>query len=291
MKLQQLKYFVTACRLCSISRAAETLHISQPSVSMAIRELEREFGVSLIARRYQGFALTEEGIIFQDLAESLLRHADHISERMQALSQQQRPVRLGVPPMIGTVLLPSLYQILSLRYPELVLSTEELGTKALLRDLRENVLDVAFVSHDAPLPPEFDAVPIATMEIVWCAPRRHPLAALPAVSPVQLEYESLVVFQDSFSLRDLSMQQFENAGVTPRILHTTEQLSTVESLIRSGTATGFLLRPLAESIPDLAVLPLDPPVSLQVSLAWRKNQKVFRDMHRFIELCRRTSFF
>ena len=65
MKLQQLRYFVTACRLCSISRAAETLHISQPSVSMAIRELEREFGVSLIARRYQGFALTEEGIIFR----------------------------------------------------------------------------------------------------------------------------------------------------------------------------------------------------------------------------------
>lgn len=184
MKLQQLRYFCAACRMRSLSRAAESLHVSQPSVSMAIRELEREFGVSLIARRYQGFALTEEGTALWEMAESLLRHADHVQAQMQALGQRRRPVRLGVPPMIGTVLLPRLYREMDRRCPELLLETEELGTKTLLRDLRENVLDLAFVSHHESLEPDFDALPITTLEIVWCAggaigwPGRPPLPRL-----------------------------------------------------------------------------------------------------------------
>ena len=288
MKLQQLRYFEATCRLGSISRAAESLHVSQPSVSMAIRDLEREFGVSLIARRYQGFSLTEEGTILREIAESLLRHADHVSNRMQALGRQRRPVRLGVPPMIGTALLPALYRQLASRYPDLLLATEELGTKTLIRDLRENVLDVAFVSHHAPLPPEFDAVPVTDMEIVWCALPGHPLAGKERISIPQLEDEPLVFFQSSFSLRERVMQQFEDAGVTPHILHATEQLSTVQSLIRSGTATGFLLRPLAATMPDLAVLSLEPQVFVHVSLVWRRSQKPFRDMSRLIELCRQV---
>ena len=291
MKLQQLRYFCAACRMRSLSRAAESLHVSQPSVSMAIRELEREFGVSLIARRYQGFALTEEGTALWEMAESLLRHADHLSAQMQALGQRRRPVRLGVPPMIGTVLLPRLYREMDRRCPALLLETEELGTKMLLRDLRENVLDLAFVSHHEPLEPDFDALPVTTLEIVWCARRNHHLAGQSSITPSQLEDEPLVLFQTGFSLRELVTDAFEKAGVTPRVLHTSEQLSTVESLIRSGTASGFLLRPLACADASLSAVSLSPPVSVQVSLVWRRSRKPFRDMARFMDLCRGAQLF
>ena len=234
------------------------------------------------------YPIAQARTVAREMAESLLRHADHVSNRMQALGRQRRPVRLGVPPMIGTALLPALYRQLSARYPELLLATEELGTKTLIRDLRENVLDVAFVSHHAPLPPEFETIPVTDMELVWCALPDHPLAGKSRVSVLQLEDEPLVFFQSSFSLRERVMQQFEAAGVTPRILHATEQLSTVQSLIRSGTATGFLLRPLADTMPDLAVLSLEPQVFVHVSLVWRRSQKPFRDMSRLIELCRQV---
>lgn len=291
MKLQQLRYFCAACRMRSLSRAAESLHVSQPSVSMAIRELEREFGVSLIARRYQGFALTEEGTALWEMAESLLRHADHVQAQMQALGQRRRPVRLGVPPMIGTVLLPRLYREMDRRCPELLLETEELGTKTLLRDLRENVLDLAFVSHHESLEPDFDALPITTLEIVWCARRSHRLAGQASIAPAQLEGEPLVLFQTGFSLRELVTDAFEKAGVVPRVLHTSEQLSTVESLIRSGTASGFLLRPLACGDASLAAIPLTPPVCVQVSLVWRRSRKPFRDMAQLMDLCRTAQLF
>ena len=287
MKLQQLRYFQAVCQSGSISHAAEELHVSQPAVSMAIRELEQEFGVALLARRYQGLALTEEGRTLQELTESLLRHASHVQERMQALGSQRRPVRLGVPPMIGTAFLPALYRALEAQYPDLLLATEELGTKTLLHDLSENVLDLAFVSHHEPLPPEFGTAALTTMEVVWCAAEGHPLAGLPSVSLEQLEGEPLVFFQSSFASRDLVMRRFRQAGVTPRILHSTEQLSTVESLIRSGTATGFLFRALVESAAGLAGVSLDPPIIAQVSLVWRKARKPFRDRARLMALCQR----
>lgn len=81
------------------------------------------------------------------------------------------------------------------------------------------------------------------------------------------------------------MRQFEIAGITPRILHTTEQLSTVQSLIRNDTATGFLMRPLAEMMSDIATIPFSPPLSIQVSLVWKRSPKPFRDMIRLIKLC------
>ena len=94
-----------------------------------------------------------------------------------------------------------------------------------------------------------------------------------------------------FSLRELVTDAFEKAGVVPRVLHTSEQLSTVESLIRSGTASGFLLRPLACGDASLAAIPLTPPVCVQVSLVWRRSRKPFRDMARLMDLCRTAQLF
>ena len=134
-------------------------------------------------------------------------------------------------------------------------------------------------------------MPVTSLEIVWCARRSHRLAGQSAVTPAQLEGEPLVLFQTGFSLRELVAAAFETAGVTPRVLHTSEQLSTVESLIRSGTASGFLLRPLAGSDPSMAAVPLTPPIRVQVSLVWRRSRRPFRDMARLMDLCRTAQLF
>lgn len=65
----------------------------------------------------------------------------------------------------------------------------------------------------------------------------------------------------------------------------------MESLIRSGTASGFLLRPLAGSDPSMAAVPLAPPIRVQVSLVWRRSRRPFRDMARLMDLCRTAQLF
>ncbi len=78
MKLTQLHYFVTVCRYGSIARAVDVLHISQPSISAVIRELEYEFGVNLFIREGKTLVLTHEGQILFEQAEDLLKHAEKI---------------------------------------------------------------------------------------------------------------------------------------------------------------------------------------------------------------------
>ena len=82
MKLHQLQYFCAACRNGNITRAAAELHVSQPSISMAIRELENEFGILLLQRNNKGFEITREGTYFYERATVLLEQADELNQMM-----------------------------------------------------------------------------------------------------------------------------------------------------------------------------------------------------------------
>ena len=86
MKLYQLQYFTSVCgHSCNISRAAEALHISQPSVSNAIRDLEEEFGVCLFQRINRKLRITREGEIFLAMATDLLSRSESVVNRMRDL--------------------------------------------------------------------------------------------------------------------------------------------------------------------------------------------------------------
>ena len=108
MKLTQLQYFCEVYRQRNVSRAAEKLNISQPSISAAIKELEGEFGIALFSREGRGIRSTPEGDFFYEHAQSLLTHADSFRMKMLDLSQREE-LRFGVPPMIGSLVLPALY--------------------------------------------------------------------------------------------------------------------------------------------------------------------------------------
>lgn len=290
MKLQQLRYFYAACYYKSISHAAEKLHVSQPSVSMAIRELEREFGAPLISRCYKGFVLTEEGTALAEMAESLLRHADQVNEEMLSFGQRQKPIRLGVPPMIGTVVLPFLYQELRSRHPDILLSCEETGANTMMHDLKENVLDLVLSAHSDPIPKEFDSIPIAKTEMLWCAQPEHPLTAYKTITPELLKEEPLVFFGEGYLVHELIRHRFAQAGITPTVLHSTEQLSTLQSMVLNGVATGFMLDFLANTQKGLVKLSFDPPIALQISLVWRKNTALSRGAKQLIQICQQESF-
>ena len=119
MTLDQLRYFRAVCKYDGVSRAAEMLNISQPSISNAIANLEKEFGIKLFTRRRKRLLLTEEGRILFDLADKLLLQADDTVRVMRELGSNNRALRLGVPPMIGTLVLPILYSEHFKLYPQL----------------------------------------------------------------------------------------------------------------------------------------------------------------------------
>ena len=128
MKLTQLEYFCVAARYHNITKAANELFVTQPSVSNAIKSLEEEFGVNLFYRHNNKLTLTPEGEKFYKSAEELLAHADAVTSEFYELRKQATPIRIGIPPMLGTIYLPDMYLSLREEFPEVDFRLYEYGS-------------------------------------------------------------------------------------------------------------------------------------------------------------------
>lgn len=97
MKLTQLEYFCTAVECQSITAAAKKLYVTQPAISGAIRELEKEFSVSLFSHARNKMTLTDEGRIFYERSEQLLREAESAKQQLSDLGSARQTVKVGIP--------------------------------------------------------------------------------------------------------------------------------------------------------------------------------------------------
>lgn len=269
MTLTQLSYFSQVCRHGSISQAAKAMHITQPSISVAIRDLEAEFGIPLFDRTGRTNALTREGEIFRTHADSLLAHADSFRRTMTALADIE-VIRLGVPPMIGSLLLPAIYTEYEKAPRQFRLEITEAGNETIRRKLSSYELDLAFLPHEEPLA-AYHSVQIGTLETVCCTSLIHPIGRQKQVAVSQLEGEPLVLFSNGFFQTQHVLQRFDRVGITPNILMQSEQLSTIRSIISRNMAIGFLFEKIARPDRNIVTVPLDPPMKVMVSLVWPKH--------------------
>lgn len=283
MTFDQLRYFQAVCRYDGVSRAARALNISQPSISNAIRNLEREFGVILFDRQHKRLSLTKEGQQLRVLADGLLQQVEEVNQAMQAMGQRSKVLRLGVPPMIGSLILPVLYASPFGRDRQLrIFENDSSGLKQLLAD---DQIDMAFIPHTGPIA-DLNSERLTQLQNVCCVNRKHPLAGRDKVKLDELADEPLVLFKNSFFQTERILDAFAGCGCTPRVLLTTAQLSTVQKMIQSNMAVGFLFAFLAESSEELVGIPLDPPMTTQVSLVWKHSCQMSDDMRSLIQLVR-----
>ena len=115
MKIVQLEYFCTVSQYHSITQAAQKLYVTQPAISNAIKELEKEFSVSLFVRSKNHLTLTTEGELFYQKARELLASIKQTTQQFYDLGKQIPPIRIGIPPLLSTIFFQS---ILS---PELII--------------------------------------------------------------------------------------------------------------------------------------------------------------------------
>ena len=283
MNLNQLRYFIAVCENGSVLAAAEKLHISQPSLSASVKQLEEEFGVSLFRRQHKGMVLTESGEEFYKLAEELIKHSEQVQGRMLELGKGRNILRLGVPPMIGSVLLPEIYSKFVANNSDVQLQITEAGRLELTRQLDGNRLDMVLLPHDEPFEKEYKALGVAKFEIVCCANRNKSVSKLSSISAKQLVDEDIILFKNSFFQTAKIKNRFEEAGVEPKILMQTDQLSTLLNLTASGRAVGFMFRQLIAENHDLTAVPFNPPMEIGVSLVWKASSDAFAARTRFIE--------
>lgn len=272
--LRQLRYLKLLVDHGSFSKAAEAAHVTQPTLSAGIQELERILGPALVDRNRSGVILTAAGEDVVSRAGSILAQAEElVSEAQNAGVPLGGRFRLGVIPTIAPFLLPPVLPMLRQTYPKLRLFLREDQTHRLLADVRSGGLDAAVVA----LPYDtqgLDWAHVADDELVAALPIGHPLCGAERVSPGRLEREELILLEDGHCLRDHALM----ACGLPR--HDRDEgfaatsLATLVQMVGSGLGVSFLpamaVNAGLAAAAQITVRPLeaDHP-SREVVVAWR----------------------
>ena len=279
MNITQLRYFHAVATYHTVSLAAQHSYISQPSLSNAIKELEREFSVTLFYRRYNGMFLTPEGTKLYNSTKELLEQYGEVEEMMRGIGRGEDKLRLGIPPMLSSFIFPELYKHFGSDGGARLVITER-GHYELLDRLNEDLVDIVILPHTKPFDVTLSAKKVGTLDIVLCTSRNNPLSEQSDANAEMLDGEPLVLLPDTFFQTRTIKRWFSRAGVTPSVALETEQISTALGMIERGCLSGFMFERLVKRNPALASVPLSPRVRVDISVIRKKGAYVSREMER-----------
>lgn len=278
MTLTELRYIVALARERHFGRAAEKCHVSQPTLSVAIKKVEQRHGVTLFERSSADVRLTPIG-------EQIARQAERVLEesgRLKEIAKQGKDpligsLRLGVIYTIAPYLLPRLIPALHARAPLMPTYLQENFTVSLSEQLRRGDLDVIIVALPFSEP---GIVSRAVYDEPFCVvmPTGHPLMAQSEISPDQVASENLLLLGNGNCFRDQVVQACPNLsepGGLDRALEGSS-LETVRHMVASGAGISVVPVSAAKSWPQneplLHFLPFTEPAPFrQVGIAWRAS--------------------
>lgn len=270
MELRHLRYFIAVAEELHFGKAAARLHMSQPPLSVHIRELESEIGTRLFDRSTRRVALTPAGAAFAERVTAVLSSLeDAVIEAADFGAGKRGRVRVGFVSSASVTVLPGAVRRFRDEYPDVEVKLDPLTTQEQLEALRTNALDVGLLRTDI----VHDGIvvePLLAEEMVAVVPKGHRLAGLRSVAPAQLANEGLVLFP-----REL-MPGFVGKVWNMLRAHTVE-LDVVQEAVHHETVVGLVSAGVGVSIlpasvsrvqtPDIVILPIDgaPQTSLKVA--------------------------
>ncbi|MCR4441224.1 MAG: LysR family transcriptional regulator [Peptococcaceae bacterium] len=286
MRLNQLKLFLTVCDCGSLTAASEILHISQPSISVAIRQLEEEFGLNLFYRSKKRLILTDEGKEFQIKASEIINKVKLTEDYMKNLGKKVSRIRLGVSAMASVFLYPKLITAFCRQYPSIHIETHELSSTDSAQQVREGKLDLAIVNNDAVLSDLFEFTPIIETNILGCVSSDHPLARKTGVTPLMLKDEKLVLGGVKGKTINLILQRFKEMEMEPNVFMYSRQVLLIMQVVLQYGAVAFLMEDLLKLNDKLAPFSIHPPIRVALGIIRRKDILLSSDALKFLYFCK-----
>lgn len=288
--LKQLRYFDALARHAHFGRAADACAISQPALSMQIRELEDNLGTALVERGARQVRLTALGEEFAQRVRDILRAVDELGELARASGDSLvGRLRLGVIPTVAPYLLPAIIGALTRAHAGIDIRVRETQTPRLISDLVEGRLDAALVA----LPvsePALTEMALFSEEFVLVRPAED--AGKPVPSGEALGTMRLLLLEEGHCFREQALS-FCSLSARPRELLDGSSLSTLVQMV--GTGFGVTL------IPEMAVevetrsAPVslarfqDPKPTRTLGLVWRSTNPLAKQLHQIAGIVRETA--
>lgn len=238
MELRQLESFYWIARLGSFAAAAEKLHTTQPSISMRIRQLERELGVKLFDTTRRSALLTSKGWELVDHAEHLLAAVSDVRRRVGRAETLSGRARVGVTETIALTWLPEFVGTMNEQYPDIVLELDIDLTMNLWEKLKTGALDVALLPGPV-LEANQVSADLGRIQYTWMA---SPRLGLPdrTLGPEDLQSHSVLSLSSGSTLYGSLERWFRDNGARARRINVCNSLSVIVSLTEAGLGVSLL---------------------------------------------------
>lgn len=291
MRPAQLQYFITVCEDGTITKAAERLHISQPSITKAIQELEEEFGIQLFDRIQKRLHLTKEGEHMYNKSVELLANIDTFQREMLDMGRTRNHVRIVTISPLEPVMLPTLIRDFQKEHPHILLDIAELGTAECKRRVKYGHADVAILITTRLKREDGEFFDLYTTDLMYCVEEGHPLADYEEVSFFDVAPYPLVLVGHGDTKTNAITTRMKDQGLTPKVSCFTRQNSTMRQFLSDKETGAFFLREVAQTMPGVRLIPLTHPLhKTDVGIMWNRNQKLYSDTIAFIKFAKNYQF-
>jgi LysR family transcriptional activator of glutamate synthase operon len=241
MDLHQLRVFREAAKSGGFTRASETLHLSQSTISVHIKQLEDELGCSLFLRTKKRVYLNEAGQLLLQYVERIFQEIKNAEMAVQELNQLERgTIRLGSGATTVTYLLPQILGAYQRKYPHVELVVVTGSSEGLAQALHQQTLDLAVVMEPVLPALAIEIVPLLKEELVFVVRSAHPLASKRWLSVEDIAGVPFISFLRGSAMQNRVDEHFSQMGITPRIAMEMENVESIKALVRAGLGIAVL---------------------------------------------------
>ncbi|QJU54960.1 LysR substrate-binding domain-containing protein [Herbiconiux sp. KACC 21604] len=271
VNLDQLRAFAEVASLGNFTRAADALHLAQPSLSRQIASLEQELGAELFHRARSGSTLTSAGETLLPLARRMLADAASVRRELAELAGLRRGrVRLGATPTLCISLVAEVLSAFHTAHPSVELHLSEQGSRGLLDELAGGELDLALITtSSAEAAERFTVTPLLEEELVVVSSAAAArLTRRTTITLAEVAALPQIVFSSSYDLRSTTDAAFELAGLVPEVVLEGAEMDAVLRFVERGLGVAIVPAMVLIDRPALrSVRLVEPVLTRTISLA------------------------
>lgn len=283
MQIQQLAYFLAVAESLHFTRAAERVHVAQPSLSKQIHNLEIELGSELFHRVRGNVSLTPAGETLVPFARRILADVENARLQVHELAELRRGrLRLGATPSLCTGLLADALARFRSSYPGIELVVIEQGSRDLVHQVSEGAIDLAVITSALPQNDSALVSEPILIEQLAVAVARDAEPDLAVIRMEDLRDRPLVMFREGYDLREMTLSACQQAGFEPTFAAEGGEMDAVLSFVQAGLGIAVVPSMVLPGRPGLRGIPFTEPVPTRtIALTHRTGVRPSRAVEAF----------
>ena len=286
MTLRHMKIFVTVYQHSSVTKAAGELHLAQPSVSLAVKELEEYYGIRLFDRIGRGIRPTEAGSEFYSYALHIVSLFEDMEKKIKNWDTLGT-IRIGTSITIGTHILPALIKSYQEAFPSLRVEAVVNNSGLIEQHVLDNTIDLGLIENQ-PEHAEIQAMPFMKDQLCAILPTDHPLAVQSCVTLSQMAAYPFLMREKGSAGREILEASFSLQHLFVRPIWESSSTQAIVSAVSQGLGVAVLPYLLVEKDARenlVKVLPFQKPLSRNLNIIYHKSKYLTPIMEAFIRLC------